>query len=273
MFRRIFTNTYGKTPKQGCWNNASKQFSTKKIFLEEFCTLQGMNNATKKTPIKFWAEQDRPREKMLTKGKNALTDTELLAILISSGTKSKSAIELARDILEKCNNNLNELARLNIKDLIRFEGIGQAKAIGISAAIELGGRRQSAGIRQKKKIGSSKDVFKLMRPRLGDLHHEEFWVLFMNRAQLIICERMISEGGVAGTVADPKKIFKMALDEKASSIIACHNHPSGNLIPSQADVELTRKLGQGGNFLEIPLLDHLIITNTGFYSFADKGVL
>jgi len=225
------------------------------------------------TSIKHWAKEDRPREKLLIKGKNALSDAELLAILISTGTRKKSAIDLARELLSICNNDLNQLARMSVKDLMKQSGIGAAKAIIITTAIELGGRRQSADIRRKNKIGCSKDAYELMRGRIADLNHEEFWILYLNRANQVICEKMVSEGGISGTVADPKKIYRIALEESSSGIIACHNHPSGNLTPSQADNSLTNKLKESGSFLDIPLIDHLIIGQHGYYSYADEGAL
>lgn len=223
--------------------------------------------------IKYWNEQDRPREKLLTKGKHVLSDAELLAILISTGTKSKSAIDLARDILNLAGNNLNQLAKLTVKDLIQIDGIGEAKAITIISAIELGGRREVAEVKQKTKITSSKDGYTYFKPKLADLPYEEFWILMLNRANKIIGEAQISDGGVAGTVADPKRIFKTALDNSASSIILCHNHPSGNTNPSEADKQLTRKINEAGKLLDISVLDHLIITDNGYYSFADEGIM
>lgn len=223
--------------------------------------------------IKYWNEQDRPREKLLTKGKHILSDAELLAILISTGTRSKSAIDLARDILNLAGNNLNQLAKLTVKDLIKVDGIGEAKAITIISAIELGGRREIAEVKQKTKITGSKDGYNYFRPKLGNLPYEEFWILMLNRANKIIGEAQISDGGVAGTVADPKRIFKTALDNSASSIILCHNHPSGSTNPSDADKQLTRKINEAGKLLDISVLDHLIITDNGYFSFADEGMM
>ena len=224
--------------------------------------------------IKSWAEEDRPREKLLLKGKEALTDAELLAILIGSGTTNESAVALCKRILiEGAGNNLDELAKLELNDLMKFKGIGEAKAITIVAALELGRRRRLAQPGIKPQIKSSRDAFELMQPRVGDLPHEEFWVLFLNRANKVTATECISSGGIAGTVADAKIIFKKAITQLASGIIAAHNHPSGNLTPSQADINLTRKLCDTGKLLDIPLLDHLIITSASYYSFADEGMI
>lgn len=223
--------------------------------------------------IKKWAEEDRPREKLLLKGKSTLSDAELIAILIGSGTASVSAVELARHILQESQGNLHQLARLNVKELMKFKGIGEAKAISIVAALELGRRRREGEPEQKPKITSSQDVFNLVRPYFEDLSHEEFRVILLNRANKVIQNQLISSGGVSGTVADPKIIFKYALDSLASSIILTHNHPSGNLKPSQADINLTKKIKAAGVLLEIPVLDHLIFANDEYFSFADESLL
>ncbi len=225
------------------------------------------------TKILSWAEEDRPREKLLLKGKAALSDAELIGILLGSGTVSLSAVDLAKQILGSVDNNLTSLAKLTIKDLEKFKGIGEAKAITIVAALELGRRRKASELPQRQTITSSHDVFTLMQPHLLDLPHEEFWVVLLNRANVVMKKVQISVGGVAGTVADPKLIFKTALESLASSMILVHNHPSGNLKPSQADKDLTHKLKEAGRYLEIPILDHLIITETSYYSFADEGIL
>jgi len=222
--------------------------------------------------ILSWAEEDRPREKLLLKGKAALSDAELIAILIGSGTRELSAVDLSKLILQSVNNNLNELAKLSINDLIKFKGIGDAKAISIAAALELGRRRKESETLKKLKIGSSADVYEAIRPYLMDLQHEQFWVLLLNRANEVIRPQQISIGGVSGTVADPKMIFKAAIEHLASSIILIHNHPSGNLTPSQADKDLTKKVKEGGQTLDIPVLDHLIFSDTGHFSFADEGI-
>jgi DNA repair protein RadC len=223
--------------------------------------------------IKDWSPEDRPREKLLSKGTNSLTDAELIAILLGSGTAKLSAVELAKFIMASVENNLNQLARLTTKDLIKIKGIGQAKAITIIAAIELGRRRKETDQEQRLKVSGSIDIFNLMKGYFFDLPHEEFWVILLNRANRVIKKQQISSGGVAGTVADPKIIFKAALDELASGIILAHNHPSGNITASQQDVDLTKKLKDAGKLLEIQVLDHLIFAGSKYYSFADEGIL
>ena len=223
--------------------------------------------------IKSWSEEDRPREKFMLKGRHTLTDAELIAILISTGNQNESAVELARKILQQSDNNLNKLSRLNVQELMRIKGIGKAKAITILAALELGKRRKEGQDLKAVQITGSKDAVDIFQPLLGDLLHEEFWVLFLNRANRIISKQQISTGGMSGTVADPRMIFKAALDQKALSIILCHNHPSGNIQPSTADIQLTKNIVEAGKVLEISVLDHVIITQTGFYSFADEGII
>lgn len=223
--------------------------------------------------IKSWSPEDRPREKLLLKGNQALSDAELIAILIGSGTPKLSAVELSKKILQQSDNNLNNLARLGVKDLMKIKGIGEAKAITIVAALELGRRRKESDPEEKPKISSSRDAFDLLKSDLMDLPKEEFWVLCLNRANRLMKKKRVSEGGVSGTVADPKIIFKLALDELASGIIVAHNHPSGNLQPSQNDIDLTKKLKEAGKFLEISLLDHVIVANQKYLSFADEGML
>lgn len=231
----------------------------------------------KETPafinIKNWSPEDRPREKLLMKGKSALSDAELVAILLGTGTTTLSAVDLAKRILQNADNNLNELARFSVNDLMKIKGIGEAKAITIVAALELGRRRKELSPEEKPRITGSADVFELLRSDLTDIPHEVFWVLLLNRANRVIKKQQISQGGVAGTVADPKIIFKTALDELASGIILAHNHPSGNLTASQADINLTRKLKEGGKMLEIQVLDHVIIAGQKYLSFADEGLL
>lgn len=223
--------------------------------------------------IKAWAEEDRPREKLLLKGKSALTDAELLGILIGSGIQNMTAVELGKVILQSVGNDLNQLARLNVKDLSKFKGIGEAKAITIVSALEMGRRRKNAEIPERPRITCSRDAYEVLKPHLLDLPHEEFWVLLLNRAnQVMKCER-ISSGGVSGTVADPKMIFKAALENLSSAIILSHNHPSGNLTPSEADKNLTKRLREAGTYLEIPVLDHVIFTDNGYLSFADESLL
>ncbi len=223
--------------------------------------------------IKSWAEEDRPREKLLLKGKAALSEAELIGILIGSGTSSMSAVDLSKLILSSANHNLNELARYSVKDLTKFKGIGEAKAISIVAALELGRRRREQETIKRPKITASKDAYELMKGHLLDLPHEEFWILMLDRSNHVIKKGQISSGGVSGTVVDPKLVFKNALDELASYIILVHNHPSGNLKPSEPDIRLTKKIKDAGFMLEIPILDHIIITNESYFSFADEGIL
>lgn len=223
--------------------------------------------------IKNWAAEDRPREKLLLKGKSTLSDAELIAILLGTGTASSSAVDLAKKILQSTTNNLDELARLSVKELMKIKGIGEAKAVTIVAALELGRRRKELVTEEKLKITSSKDAYELVRSDLMDLPHEEFWIILTNRAQRVIKKQQISSGGVAGTVADPKLIFKVALEELASGLILVHNHPSGNLTASQADIMLTQRMKESGKLLEIQVLDHLIVAGKRYFSFADEGLL
>jgi len=223
--------------------------------------------------IKSWAAEDRPREKMLLKGKSALSDAELIALLIGSGTGSLSAVEVARQVLQTVGNNLHDLAKLSVKDLMKSKGIGEAKAITIVAAMELGRRRKEYEVQERPKVASSKEAYELVKGDLMDLAQEEFWVLLFNRANRLIKKKRVSEGGVSGTVADPKIIFKLALEELASGIIVVHNHPSGNLTASQNDINLTKKLKEAGKVMEVQLLDHLIIAGQKYFSFADEGMI
>jgi DNA repair protein RadC len=229
-------------------------------------------NYSQNLKILSWAEEDRPREKLILKGKAALSDAELIGILIGSGTVSMSAVDLAKHILNSVNNDLNDLAKLSIKDLEKFKGIGEAKAISIVSALELGRRRKESDVAKKTKITSSRDVYELMKPHLMDLAHEEFWIVLLNRANGVMRKIQISAGGVSGTVADPKIIFKHALENVACALILVHNHPSGNLTPSQADRDLTKKLKEAGQWLETPVLDHLIFADRSYFSFADEGI-
>ncbi|MBK8413179.1 MAG: DNA repair protein RadC [Bacteroidetes bacterium] len=221
--------------------------------------------------LKAWAEADRPREKLMNQGRNALSDSELLAILIRSGTKKETAVELSRRILNSVSNDLMQLSRLSISDFMKFKGMGEVKAITVIAALELGRRRRSAEAVQLVKVTSSKTVADLFIPLLSDLNHEEFWVLLLNRANNIIGKHQISKGGLSGTVVDSKVIFKLALESSSSSIIMCHNHPSGNHKPSDADLSLTKRIVEAGKVLDISVLDHLIIAGELYYSFADEG--
>ena len=223
--------------------------------------------------IKAWAEEDRPREKFALNGKSTLSDAELIAILIGSGNKEESAVELSKRILSTVNNNLNELGRIDLGNLMKFNGIGEAKAISIAAALELGRRRKLTEVIKNPKITSSEDVYEIMSPLLSDLKHEEFWVLILNQGNKVIHKSRVSSGGVASTVADSKLIFKPALEKLGSSIILCHNHPSGNLKPSAADIQLTKKNVEAGKLLDIRVLDHVIVANNKYYSFADEGMM
>lgn len=223
--------------------------------------------------IKSWAVEDRPREKMILQGHKALTNSELIAILIGSGTRKESAIEVAQKVLKLADNNLNNLGRKTLKDLQKIAGIGEAKAISIMAALELGRRKQQTEALERKKISSSSDAFAYFQPLIGDLPHEEFWVLILNRANKILGSERISSGGVSGTVADIKMVFKYALDNLSSAIIVAHNHPSGNLMPSQADKKLTKKIKEAGTVLDVSVLDHIIVTDTDFFSFADEAMM
>ena len=223
--------------------------------------------------IKQWAKDDRPREKLLMKGAENLSDSELLAILIVNGTRSKSAIDLAKEILVLSKNNLPELGKLTVKELMKIKGIGEAKAITIVAALEIGRRRQAMNYREKAVMTNSNDVANYLQSLLKDYRHEVFAVLFLNRANKINHFEIVSEGGITGTVADPRVILKKALEEDAVGIILCHNHPSGSLKPSGADQELTRKIKEAAKFFDIKVLDHLIVSDAGFYSFSDEGIL
>jgi len=227
----------------------------------------------KKLSIKEWAVEDRPREKMLSKGIRALTEAELIAILIGSGNLDESAVEVSRRIMSSVNNNLNELGKKTINDLQKFKGIGPAKAITIAAAMELGRRRKESEPDEKPKVVTSADCAAIFKPLLSDLPHEEFWVLLLNRNNLVIDKMLVSQGGLSGTVIDVRIILKMALDKLACSIILCHNHPSGNLIPSEADKDITKKIREAGKHMDIPVLDHLIIGNDSYFSFADEGLI
>ncbi len=223
--------------------------------------------------IKDWAVEDRPREKLLSKGLKSLTDTELLAILIGSGQKNESAVEIAKKVLNLAQNNLNELGKLSIKDFKTVKGIGEAKAITLISALELGRRRKSSESREKYKIGSSNDAFLYMQPFLEDLSYEEFWVIYMNRSNRVIDQLKISQGGISGTVIDVRIILKHGIEKLASTLIICHNHPSGNLQPSKSDIQITTKLKEAAKFHDIDVLDHLIISDSLYYSFADEGIM
>jgi DNA repair protein RadC len=223
--------------------------------------------------ITDWAVEDRPREKLIQKGTASLSDAELLAILISSGTKDKSAVDIDRELLGIVNNNLNSLGKLTITDLRKIRGIGIAKAVTIAAALELGRRRKLSEVEYVAQIRSSKDVSDIFQPLLSDLMHEEFWILFLNRSNKVITRMKLSQGGLSGTVTDVRMIMKKAVECLASGIIVCHNHPSGNLNPSESDSKITQKIKEAGNLMDIQLLDHIIISDKDYYSFADNGLL
>ena len=222
-------------------------------------------------PIRNWSDGDRPREKLMLKGKNALSDAELIAILISSGSRNESAVDLSKRILASAD-SLNSLGKMSISQLMNFKGIGEAKAIAIIAALELGRRRRAEDTVELVKITSSKLVFEIMLPIIGELPHEEFWVLFLNNSNKVILKSQLSKGGISGTIVDVRLVFKLALETGATSLILCHNHPSGNLAPSDADKQITKKLKLAGDSLDVKVLDHLIITETKYYSFVDKGI-
>lgn len=226
-----------------------------------------------KLPVNAWAEEDRPREKLMTHGRHTLTDAELMAILFGSGSRQESAVELARKVLHRYGNDLQALGALSAKELMNFRGIGEAKAVTLLAALELGKRRHVSQRPEQTKVESSETAAQLFQEPLGDLGHEEFWVLFLNRANRLIARQQISKGGITGTVADPRIIFQSALEHRATGIILGHNHPSGNLKPSDADIRLTKNMKEAGRVLEITVLDHLIVTREGYYSFADEGRL
>jgi len=222
--------------------------------------------------IKQWAEEDRPREKMLKKGVRALSSAELLAIMIGSGNQEMTAVDLSKKILNDVDNNLQSLGRKSIQELIsQYKGVGEAKAITILAAMELGRRRQMEKALERPQITSSSSVAEVFQPLLADLNHEEFWALLLNRNNRIISSEKISQGGVSATVVDVKLIFKPALENLASSLILCHNHPSGNTAPSKHDEDITRRCKVAGDALGISVLDHIIIAGNQYYSFADNA--
>lgn len=232
-----------------------------------------MKEEDKHFSIKHWSEDDKPREKLMLKGKVALSDAELLAILIGSGSRNESAVDLCKRILAASENNLNQLGKQNIQQLLQFKGIGEAKAISIIAALELGKRRRLEEAKQLSQIKSSKDVFEHMQPLIGDLPNEEFWVLLLNNSNKIIQKIQLSKGGLTATLVDVRLLFKQALEYFATAIILVHNHPSGQLKPSEADKNITKKISDSGNVLDIKLLDHIIITEHDYFSFTDDGIL
>ena len=232
-------------------------------------------NYSESTGIKTWAEEDRPREKLLLKGTHSLSESELIAILLRTGTKESTAVDVGMKLMRKVNNDLHALSKLSVKDILQLkvQGIGETKATTIVAAMELGRRRQLSQVKERDKITSSRDAFEILQPRLRDLKHEEFWIVLLNRANKVTAIERISEGGLTGTVADPRRIFNNALKAEATSIILSHNHPSGNIQPSSMDIELTKKLKKAGEVLDISVYDHIIIGENNYYSFADEGML
>jgi DNA repair protein RadC len=227
----------------------------------------------KSLSIRNWALEDRPREKMMNSGTQSLSDAELIAILIGSGTRNISAVDLARQILHMAGNNLDKLGKYSVTELKKVKGIGQARAVSIVAALELGRRRKSGDLPDEVKITGSADVFTLMYPVLTDLPHEEFWIVLLNRSNKVITKHKISQGGITGTVTDIRLILKMAIENLATSLILSHNHPSGNLQPSEADIAITRRLKESASLMDISLLDHIIIAGKNYFSFADENLI
>ena len=223
--------------------------------------------------IKYWAEDDQPREKLMLKGKAALSDAELIAILIGSGSRNESAVELSKRILASVDNNLNALGKQSLQQLMGFKGIGEAKAISIAAAMELGRRRRDEETVDLKRITASKTVFEIMQPIIGELQHEEFWIIYLNNSNKVIYKTQLSKGGMTGTVVDVRIVFKTALEHNAVGMILVHNHPSGTLTASEQDKQVTRQLKMAGHSLDIKVLDHVIITEHSYFSFADAGIL
>ena len=223
-------------------------------------------------PITNWSEDDKPREKLMLKGKSVLSDAELIAILIGSGSRNESAVDLSKRILASVDNNLNALGKLSLSQLMNFKGIGEAKAISIIAALELGRRRRTEDAVELKKVTSSKIIFEIMQPIIGELPHEEFWIIYLNNSNKVISKSQLSKGGITGTLVDVRLVFKTALEMGATGLILCHNHPSGTLIPSDTDKQITKKLKLAGDSLEIKVLDHLIVTEKNYFSFVDEGI-
>jgi DNA repair protein RadC len=245
-----------------------KQGIVKIKFSRYHYDMQGQNYS-----IKTWAENDRPYEKLLSKNPNGLTDSELLAILIGKGTQEKNAVDLAKELLNSVKNNLNELGKLEFHDLLKLKGLGKVKAIVILAALELGRRRQNTGALEKPVVRDSRQVAGYLRVMLQDFCREVFAVIFLNQANRVNHFEVVSQGGITGTVADPRLILKKALELHAVNIILCHNHPSGNLKPSKADEDLTYKIREAARFFDIKVVDHIIVSHEGYFSFADEGLL
>ena len=241
--------------------------SNHELFISHFPLLKEIMS------IKFLAEDDRPREKFISKGKNSLSDAELLAIIMGSGNKEDSAIELGRKILNSVENNWHNLSKLYISDLMKFKGIGEAKAISIATALEIGRRRAAQEVPEKIKIGQSTDLYKVLQPHLSDLQTEEFWAIFLNQNNRIVGKSKLTSGGINQSVVDVRVLFKTAIEHFATAIVIAHNHPSGNLTPSQADTHITKKIKDGATLLDIQVLDHIIVSQKDFYSFADEGLI
>lgn len=223
--------------------------------------------------IKDWSEDDRPREKLVHKGRSALSDAELIAILIGSGNREESAVGLSKRILASSSNNLSELGKFSVKDLMKFKGIGEAKAVSIVAALEIGRRRNSSDTLSRKRITSSASVYELLHPVIGDLPHEEFWVVYLNNSNKVLEKQQLSKGGITGTLVDVRLVLKTALELNAVGLILAHNHPSGTLRPSQSDKQLTQKLKKAAASIDVKILDHIIVTEKAYFSFADDGLL
>lgn len=234
---------------------------------------EGSSPEIMRVSVKDWALEDRPREKLMLKGASALSDSELLAILIGSGTREKSAVEVCQEILADTDNDLNKLARHNVSDLTQYKGIGPAKAISIVAALELGRRRKNTGAREIKKITCSRDAYQILYPKLSDLNHEEIWALFLNRSNRVEGSMRVSEGGISSTVLDVRLVLREALNRYASGIILAHNHPTNNCMPSEQDIRITSKLKDAAKIMDISLLDHLILCGDNYYSFADENMM
>ncbi len=232
-----------------------------------------MDNYESKISIKAWAEEDRPREKLQGQGRRMLTDAELIAILIGSGSRDESAVELSKRILHHYKNDLNAVGKASVAELCKFKGIGEAKAISIVAALELGRRRDDTEVKAVEQITCARDAYKILYPLLADLNHEEFWILLMGQSNKVLGTHLVSKGGMAATIADPRVLFKIAIEHNAASVILAHNHPSGSLKPSHEDVNLTKKMVAAGKILEIKVSDHLIISDNGYFSFGDEDML
>lgn len=241
--------------------------------VELICYLYQMQENSTSFSIKNWSDDDKPREKLVQKGKSILSDAELIAILIGSGSRSESAVGLSKKILASVHNNLNELGKLSVNQLMQFKGIGEAKAVIIVAALEIGRRRKGEDALKTTKISSSKHVFELLQPLIGELPHEEFWIVYLNNSNKVMHKSQLSKGGITGTLVDVRLVLKQALELGAVGLVLAHNHPSGTLKPSVADKEITEKLKRASEALDIKVLDHLIITQKEYFSFADNNIL